>query len=130
MAELLQATNPSLIIWGIGLVLSGSVLGGIFYGGLWWTVRKSMVSINPAFWVLSSLLVRMGISLGGFYFVISSELGGAPWQRLLLCLFGFLMARLLVTRFTRVAKTATANSSPCKTIGLSASVNKEAQHGP
>ena len=49
-----------------------------FFGGLWWTVRKSLVSSQPAVWVFCSLLLRMGVTMTGFYFV-----SGADWQRLL-----------------------------------------------
>lgn len=84
-----------LIIWSLGVAL-----GGLFFGGLWWTVRKSMYSTRPALWFLSSLLLRMALTLSGFYFVAMSDLGEAPWLRLLLCLCGFITARLLITRMT------------------------------
>jgi F1F0 ATPase subunit 2 len=43
------------------------------------------------------MLLRTGIVLAGFYFV-----GGGRWQRLLVCLLGFSIARFLVMRLTRV----------------------------
>jgi len=76
--------------------LAGVLLGGIFFGGLWWTVRKGLASQHPARWFFISLLLRTGITLAGFYYV-----SGDAWQRLLLCLLGFIMARLLVTWLTR-----------------------------
>ena len=84
----------------IGLLawLAGLLLGGIFFGGLWWTVRKSVSSQRPALWLLPSLLLRMSITLAGFYFVSDGH-----WQRWLLCLLGFIMARLIVTRLTRTS---------------------------
>ena len=80
--------------WLILLValVTGALLGALFFGGLWWTVRKSLASQRPALWIFSSLLLRMGITLTGFYWV-----GGGHWERLLLCLFGFLVTRLLIT---------------------------------
>jgi len=78
--------------------LAGLLLGGIFFGGLWWTVRKSLSSQRPALWLLPSLLLRMSITLAGFYFVSDGH-----WQRWLLCLLGFIMARLIVTRLTRTS---------------------------
>ena len=83
------------------LVLSwaaGGVFGAIFFGGLWWTVRKGMSAKQPAFWFLGSLLLRTGVSLTGFYFV-----SGGHWERLLLCLLGFVMARPVVMRLTRAS---------------------------
>ena len=58
--------------------LAGVVLGAIFFGGLWWTVRKGVSSKQPALWFLGSLLLRMSIVLAGFYFVARGH-----WERLL-----------------------------------------------
>lgn len=77
--------------------IAGAALGAVFFGGLWWTVRKSLASAKPALWVFGSLLLRMGITMTGFYFV-----SGGDWQRLLVCLLGFVMARQIVTRLTRL----------------------------
>ena len=81
----------------LALALSaGLLLGAIFFGGLWWTVRKGASSEQPAFWFLGSLLLRMSIALAGFYLV-----SGGHWERLLVCLVGFVIARLVVMRLTR-----------------------------
>jgi F1F0 ATPase subunit 2 len=88
---------PMIEVLLLALALpAGVLLGVIFFGGLWWTVRKGVSSEQPAFWFFGSLLLRMGIALAGFYFV-----SGGHWERLLLCLAGFVIARLLVTRLTR-----------------------------
>jgi F1F0 ATPase subunit 2 len=86
--------------------LSGLALGGIFFGGLWWTVRKGLSSQHPALWFFSSMLLRLGFALAGFYFI-----GRGHWQRLLLCLLGFVMARLLVTWVTRLSADSQTRSS-------------------
>jgi F1F0 ATPase subunit 2 len=75
---------------------AGGALGAIFFGGLWWTVRRGVSSKQPAVWFCGSLLLRMTVALAGFYFV-----GRGHWERLLLCLLGFVMARLAVTWLTR-----------------------------
>jgi len=77
--------------------LAGGLLGAFFFGGLWWTVRKSLASAKPALWVFGSLLLRMGVTMTGFYFV-----AGGDWRRLLSCLVGFLIVRQFVTRLTRL----------------------------
>src|ERR1035437_7095310 len=75
---------------------AGVLLGAMFYGGLWWTVRRGVSSKRVALWFLGSVLLRVGVALAGFYFV-----AGGHWQRLLRCLLGFVMARIAVTRLTR-----------------------------
>jgi F1F0 ATPase subunit 2 len=83
----------------LALVLAwtiGGVLGAIFFGGLWWTVHKGVSSKRPALWFFGSLLLRMSIALAGFYLV-----SGNQWDRLLMCLFGFVVARLIVTMLIR-----------------------------
>ncbi len=77
-------------------LMSGILLGAIFFGGLWWTVRKGVSSQRPALWFFGSLLLRMSIALAGFYFV-----SGGHWERLLVCLLGFVTARPIVMRLTR-----------------------------
>ena len=76
--------------------LAGGALGAIFFGGLWWTVRAGVSSKNPALWFFGSMLLRMSITLVGFYFV-----GGENWERWLPCLLGFVLARLGVSWLTR-----------------------------
>ena len=79
---------------------AGIVLGALFFGGLWWTVRKGLLSGKPALWFFGSLMLRMGIALTGFYFV-----GRGHWERLLVCILGFVIARLIVVRLTRATDT-------------------------
>jgi F1F0 ATPase subunit 2 len=76
--------------------LAGAALGAIYFGGLWWTIRRAVSSELPVLWFVASLPLRLGIALSGFYFV-----GRGHWLRLLLCLLGFVMARLAVTWLTR-----------------------------
>ncbi len=78
---------------------AGVLLGSIFFGGLWWTVRKCVSSKQPALWVFGSVLLRMSAVLAGFYFI-----GRGHWERLLVCLLGFVMARVFVTRLSRAAE--------------------------
>ncbi len=77
-------------------LLAGLLVGAMFFGGLWWTVRKGVSSQHPALWFFGSLLLRMSIALAGFYFV-----GRGHWERLVVCVLGFVMARLVVTWLIR-----------------------------
>ena len=74
----------------------GLLLGTIFFGGLWWTVQSGLSSKWSALWFAGSQLLRTSIVLVGFYLV---SLG--HWERLLICLVGFVMARLVVMRFSQ-----------------------------
>mgnify|MGYP001798490018 CR=1 FL=1 len=86
--------------WGLAFaLLAGALLGMIFYGGLWWTVQRGVSSRRVALWFLASLLLRMGVALAGFYFV-----AGSHWERMLLCLVGFVMARSGVKWLTRPSR--------------------------
>jgi F1F0 ATPase subunit 2 len=80
----------------LAALAGGGVLGAIFFGGLWWTVRKGVLSSRPALWFLGSMLARTAIALGGIYL-----LAGHDWKRLLLCLCGFLTGRMGVTLLVR-----------------------------
>jgi len=83
--------NEQLILLLIGG--AGALLGVLFFGGLWYTVRKGLASERPWIWFLSSLLLRTGIVVTGIYFVSDGS-----WERLLACLVGFVVARFVVTR--------------------------------
>lgn len=97
MNELLSSAGAGVPVvgWLLG-ALAGLALGAVFFGGLWWTVRRGALSSSPAPWFFGSLLLRMGIALAGFYAV-----GAGHWQRLLACLLGFVVAQALVVRLTR-----------------------------
>ena len=93
--------------------VAGGVLGAMFFGGLWLTVRKGVSSRQPALWFGGSLLLRMSLALAGLYVV-----AGGQWDRLLVCLLGFVMARLVVTWLTRAS--SEHHTSPAR----------EASHAP
>lgn len=78
-------------------LLVGIALGTMFFGGLWWTVKKGVASPRPALWFISSLLLRTGMTLAGFYFV-----SGADWKKMLACLIGFIIARMIINRLTDI----------------------------
>lgn len=99
----------------LSLVLAlvmGILLGAIFFGGLWWTVQHGASSRQPALWFFTSLLLRTSIVLAGFYVIARGH-----WERLLVCFLGFVIARVIVMRLTRVAEKPThlaqeANHAP------------------
>ncbi len=104
----MNETLSLIVAW-----MAGGGLGAIFFGGLWWTVQKGASSPRPALWFLGSMLVRMSIALAGFTFV-----GRGQWERLLVCLLGFVMARLVVMWLTRPSRKNPTN------------ITREASHAP
>lgn len=81
--------------------LVGMIVGIVFFGGLWWTVRRALSSGQAAIWFSGSFLARTAIALTGFYFAAQGD-----WRRMLGCVAGFLGARLCVVRFTRMKEGA------------------------
>ena len=80
----------------IGALVVGILLGIIFFGGLWFTVRKMVASKIPALWILFSFIFRMAITLLGFYFISMGD-----WKKLISCLIGFVVARSIVIHYTK-----------------------------
>ena len=79
-----------ILVW-----LAGAGLGALFFGGLWWTVRKGLSSKRPALLFLGSMLLRCAVVIIGFYFVTGGEL-----DKLLACLLGFIIMKAVITRLT------------------------------
>ena len=86
-------------------MVAGAGLGTFYFGALWWTVRHAGSFRRPVSSMLSSVLVRMSLALGGFYVV-----AGHSWQRLLLCLIGFLVGRAAVNWQLRTAAIEVAHA--------------------
>lgn len=77
------------------VLLAGLLLGAVYFVGLWWTVTRGVTSSRPAQWFIVSLLLRLAFVLSGFYLV-----SGDDWRRLVVCLCGFVIARVAVVRVT------------------------------
>jgi F1F0 ATPase subunit 2 len=80
--------------------LVGMGAGIVYFGGLWWTVRRIAVVPQPALLTLVSFLLRTGISLTAFYLA-----SGGRWERILISLLGFMIIRGFLVRRVRLAST-------------------------
>ena len=78
-------------------LIAGILLGIFFFGGLWWTTKRGLLSKTPALWFLTSLFIRLVITISAFYFISHDH-----WEKALICLVGFIVARRIVVRFTAV----------------------------
>jgi F1F0 ATPase subunit 2 len=79
-------------------LIIGLLLGLVFFGGLWFTVKKLMLSKTPGLLMIGSFFLRIGIVMAGFYFV-----GLGDWKKLAACLVGFVAARFIVIHITKTA---------------------------
>lgn len=84
------------VLYEIWALVVGLFLGTLFFGGLWFTVNKTVTSKMPALLVLGSFIIRVGITLAGFYFI-----GLGNWKILVICLIGFIIARFVVIYYTK-----------------------------
>ena len=80
------------------VLCSGILLGVGFFYGLWWTIQKGLTSKRPGMLFFASLIVRTSIALFAFYFISYGH-----WQRLLICLLGFLIGRFIVSKFVTLS---------------------------
>jgi F1F0 ATPase subunit 2 len=87
--------NESMIL--AGDLFAGVLLGTFFFGGLWWTIRSRSPSQWSGLLFAVSLVLRMAVAVFGFYLVSHGN-----WRKLLACLAGFLLARIVVTRLIRL----------------------------
>ena len=86
----------------IALILTtGFLLGALFFGGLWWTTKRGMLSKSPALWFLGSLFIRYGDHHNRILFHLKGSLGKGR----LFCLVGFIFARIIIMHFTQVPET-------------------------
>jgi F1F0 ATPase subunit 2 len=73
-------------------MMSGSILGVFYFGGLWLTLRHLPGSQQPALLALSGFLVRSLVCLFVFYLISSNG-----WVGTVSCLAGFTLAKLAMT---------------------------------
>jgi F1F0 ATPase subunit 2 len=79
--------------------VAGALLGVLYFGGLWWTVRRVPRSRAPVNLYFASLVVRLVLLLAAFYGMLVAY----GWPALAVAAFGFLGARLLLVRFLGLA---------------------------
>lgn len=85
--------NVSELFYLIPPLGAGIVLGFFYFGSLWLTVQKLPAVRRPVFLSLSSFFARLTVVIAGFYFVM-----GSRWERLIICLLGFLGVRFVAVR--------------------------------
>jgi len=69
----------------------GVIVGIMFFGGLYLTVKKLTTIKHPALFMMLSLLVRLVILAGGVYLIMDGEI-----RNLLSAMAGILLVRLVM----------------------------------
>ncbi|ANV89002.1 ATP synthase subunit I [Picosynechococcus sp. PCC 7117] len=86
----LEKITPNLFVFPLGFGL------GLFYfTALWFTVKQLTRSQHPVLLIITSGVVRLILAMTALYFMI-----GGHWERVLIALAGFLLARtILINRW-------------------------------
>lgn len=85
--------TESLAFYLVTSLAAGILLGLFYFGSLWVTVQRLTKVKRPALLATVSFVVRTGLTLGGFFIVMSGH-----WERAFACMLGFLAARKVLTR--------------------------------
>ena len=78
-------------------LLTGLGLGLFYFGCLWLTVKRLTTVKHPYRLILVSFLLRLAISLTGFYLILISS-GEQKLISLLTCILGFFIIRGILIR--------------------------------
>jgi len=83
-------------LWLGASLIVGTGLGGIYFGGLWWTVNRLMTAKNPALIALGSMVVRTAVTMAGLYYVSDGR-----WLRIVAAMVGFIGMRVVLSKLLR-----------------------------
>jgi F1F0 ATPase subunit 2 len=84
-----ELTHMSLMGFILSLIW-GLLLGGIFFGGLWLTVQKTLDSSNRILLFILSFIGRFAVIALGMYLTLLFH-----WSYLITCFIGLLVTRRL-----------------------------------
>jgi len=88
-----NAPDLAVVASYLASFVAGLVLGLVFFGGLWLTVKQLERTANPGLLFTVSFAVRAVAVCVGIVLV-----GAGQWQRYALCLAGFIVMRMILTR--------------------------------
>jgi F1F0 ATPase subunit 2 len=87
----------------IGLAVSfaaGTLLGAVFFWGLWMTISTLHSAPRPALRILGSLMLRFALVAAAL--AVAARYG--TWQHVIAAAAGFMMARVLLIRRVAVPR--------------------------
>jgi F1F0 ATPase subunit 2 len=71
----------------------GAVIGALYFGRLWHTIRQLPRLSHPMLWLFAGTFARLGLVLAAFYLVSQGH-----WARLIACLVGLVAVSLYLRR--------------------------------
>jgi F1F0 ATPase subunit 2 len=80
----------NLAIRVVAAAACGGLLAAVYFGGLWWTVRRLPEAKHPWGWYFGSLLLRVALIMAAFFLIIQQR----DLPLLAACLVGFLGVRV------------------------------------
>ncbi len=85
----------------LAALVFGVILGGGYFGALWWTVRRLPGRQHAGQWLAASFLLRLAVTTGAFFLIL-------PWGAgaLAAAMAGFLLARFFWLRSKAGGKTS------------------------
>lgn len=87
------------------MTVVGFAVGLVYFQGLWLTLSRYSGKKNFSSKLFVSFLIRLTLAIGVFYYCMQDD-----WQRLILLLIGFLIARQVMIR--RLGEPAPAAKPP------------------
>jgi F1F0 ATPase subunit 2 len=92
----------------LAALVFGVILGGGYFGALWWTLRRLPGKQHAGRWLATSFLLRLAVTVGAFYLLL-------PWGAGALAA-GFLLARFFWLR-SKAGGKAVRENKPNKAEG-------------
>ena len=90
MTEAVYLLYVAALCWGL-------LLGLLYFGGLWLTIRRLTAVKYQTLWILGSFVSRNLLAAIGFYPVVLQG-----WQPTLFCLLGFIVVRMTLSRRLKI----------------------------
>jgi len=85
-------TWNELLRWGTAAAW-GLAIGGFYFYGLWWTLRRIPARTRPGLWLGISYAVRLTVAMLGFWLVIRKDI-----VSFFFTLGAFFLMRVVLTR--------------------------------
>lgn len=107
----------------LGVLLAGFALGLMFFYSLWLSTNKILHSQHPVAWVLGGFVLRLAVVLPALYWLTD-----ARWERLLISVGGFFIARLLLVKLSAKWQPTGMASDDAKQVVREPVLGEEGNH--